>query len=171
MIRRIAVGALVLAMVALPRGTAHAQSAVPSRVVAGRTSILLPDTTSYSAEERFILGLERERSARIAARDTAWLATLYAPEFEAVVGNGRRIRRDDLFQVFGRDDPNSRFAIDELAVRAYSAAATVTGRLRMLDKDGAILTESRYTHVYIQRDRHWWIVRAQATAVPAPAPR
>jgi len=143
----------------------------PGEVIAGRTTITLPDTIPYSSAERVILSLERERSGRIAARDTAWLATLYAPEFEAIVGNGRRIRRNDLFQIFGRDDPNSRFQIDELSVRAYSGAATVTGRLRFLGKDGAMAAETRYTHVYVQRDGHWWIVRAQATAVPASPPR
>jgi len=142
----------------------------PSGVLAGRTVIALPDTVEYSAAERAILALERERSAAIARRDTTWLATLYAPDFEAIVGNGRRIRRDDLFEIFGRDDPRSQFQIDELAVRAYVGAATVTGRLKFLGQDGAVVAETRYTHMYVERDGNWWIVRAQATAVPKAPP-
>ena len=154
-------------------GSAHSTPATAG-VRAGRTVIALPDTVEYSAAERTILALERERSAAIARLDTTWLATLYAPDFEAIVGNGRRIRRADLFEIFGRDDPRSQFQIDELAVRAYAGAATVTGRLKFLDRDGVVVAETRYTHVYVQRNGHWWMVRAQATAVPkapsAPSP-
>ena len=150
-------------------GSANA-SAEHTGVVAGRTAISLPDTAEYSAAERKILALERERSAAIARRDTTWLATLYAPDFEAIVGNGRRIRRADLFEIFSRDDPGSRFVIDELAIRAYAGAATVTGRLRFRGQDRAITAETRYTHVYVQRDGQWWMVRAQATVVPKPPP-
>ena len=115
------------------------------------------------------MALERERSAAIARTDTTWLAQLYSPDFEAVVGSGRRISRADLFRIFGRDDPASRFTIDELAVRGYRGAATVTGRLRFLTTEGTVAAETRYLHVYIERDGHWWIVRAQATVVPAAA--
>ena len=162
--------ALFLGAMALAWTGPAGASAEAVEVVAGRTVITMPDTVAYSAAERTILALERERSAAIARRDTTWLATLYAPDFEAIVGNGRRIRRPDLFEIFGRDDPRSRFQIDELAVRAYAGAATVTGRLKFLDRDGAVAAETRYTHVYVQRDGQWWMVRAQATAVPKAPP-
>ena len=162
-------GLLSVAHPARAETTGANPPAPPGSVLAGRTTITLPDTMRYTTAERAILTLERERSAAIARGDTIWLATLYAPDFEAIVGNGRRIARADLFKVFGRDDPESRFAIDELAVRAYSGAATVTGRLRFLGAGDVVTAESRYTHVYIERDGHWWIVAAQATAVPPPA--
>ena len=138
-----------------------------AQVVAGQTTITLPDTSGYSRTERRILGLERDRSAAIARRDTAWLANLYAPDFRGVVANGRRVDRDALFAIFSQDDPGARFAIDELEVRELGAAAVVTGRLRTLGPGGEVAAESRYLHVYIRRDLRWWIVAAEGTAVPA----
>ncbi|HET9940179.1 MAG TPA: nuclear transport factor 2 family protein [Candidatus Eisenbacteria bacterium] len=142
-----------------------------SQITEGRTLITLPDTTGYSPDERAILTLERGRSAAIARGDTAWLATLYATDFRGVAGNGARIERTDLFRIFGRDDPVSRFLIDELSIHSYGNAATVTGRLRTLGPTGDMTAESRYLHVYAMRESHWRLVAAQATVVPQPAKR
>lgn len=109
--------------------------------------------------------LEVERSAAIARHDTAWLATVYAPDFRGVVANGRRVDRTELFRVFSFDNPAARFAIDELEVRDFGAAATVTGRLRTLGPGGEVAGESRYLHVYVCRDGQWWMVAAEGTAV------
>ena len=135
----------------------------PEQVSEGRTLLTLPDTTGYSAAERAILGLERARSAAIARHDTTWLARLYADDFRGVLGNGVRIVRSDLFRIFGRDDPVSRFLIDELSVRVYGDAGTVTGRLRTTVATGEVTAESRYLHVYALREGRWQIVAAQAT--------
>jgi ketosteroid isomerase-like protein len=154
------VTAAVLALAVSRR--AEAQT---SEVVAGQTVIALPDTAGYSAAQRRILALERERSSAIARHDTAWLATLYAPDFAGVAANGSRVDRAALFRVFSRDAPDARFAIDELSVRDLGSAATVSGRLRTLGPDGAVAGESRYLHVYVRRDGHWWLVAAEGTAV------
>jgi hypothetical protein len=141
------------------------------QVTEGRTLIALPDTAGYSPEERAILTLERGRSAAIARGDTTWLANLYAPDFRGVAGNGHRIERADLFRIFGRDDPVSRFLIDELSIRSYGTAATVAGRLRTRAATGEVTAESRYLHVYVTREGRWLLVAAQATVVPQPAKR
>lgn len=141
------------------------------QVTEGRTLITLPDTTGYSPDERVILALERGRSAAIARGDTAWLAALYATDFRGVAGNGARIEQANLFRIFGRDDPVSRFLIDELSIRSYGGAATVTGRLRTLAATGEMTAESRYLHVYVMRESRWRLVAAQATPVPQRAKR
>lgn len=143
----------------------------PDQVTEGRTLISIPDTTTFSPDERAILALERGRSAAIARQDTAWLSTLYASDFRGVAGNGVRIERQDLFRILGRDDPVSRFLIDELAIHSYGGAATVTGRLRSLAATGEVTAESRYLHVYVRRETRWQLVAAQATGVPQPAKR
>ena len=150
---------------------ARADSLGPGRVVAGRTVIVLPDTSRYSAVARRVVALERERSAAIARGDTTWLATLYAPDFGGVVANGLRVDRGQLFRVFGRDDPSSRFLIDELAVRDFGGAVTVTGRLATLTPAGAVARASRYLHVYVRRGGRWQLVAAEGTAVPSDTTR
>ena len=154
------VAAAALAAAALP-ARAHAQ------VVEGQTTITLPDTSAYSRTARRILALERDRSAAIARHDTAWLANLYAPDFRGVVANGRRVDRDALFAVFMLDNPQARFTIDELEVREFGGTVLVTGRLRTLGPGGEVAGESRYLHVYLRRELHWWIVAAEGTAVAA----
>jgi ketosteroid isomerase-like protein len=149
---------------------ASAQMPTSGEVAAGQTTITLPDTSAYSPAARRILALEVKRSAAIAAHDTAWLATVYAPDFRGVAAGGRRVDRPTLFQVFSRDAPGLRFTIDELEVRDFGAAATVMGRLRTL-RGGELAGESRYLHTYIRRGNHWWIVAAAGSAVPPDADR
>ncbi|MGH9867028.1 MAG: nuclear transport factor 2 family protein [Candidatus Polarisedimenticolia bacterium] len=135
------------------------------QVVSGQTTISLPDTSAYSPTARRLLDLEVERSAAIARHDTAWLSTLYAPDFRGVPANGQLVDRAALLQVFGRDNPDSRFLIDELVVNDYGTSATVMGRLRTTTLSGDVVAESRYLHVYQSRDQHWWIVAAIGSAV------
>lgn len=152
----------------------NAQAPRAGQVVAGQTTITLPDTAAYSPAARQILALEVERSAAIARHDTGWLAGLYAIDFQGVPAGGQRADQAALLRIFTGDAPDSRFLIDELAVRDFGSAATVMGRLRTTTLTGKAVDESRYLHVYIRRRDHRWIVAAIGSAVPlrtAPADR
>jgi hypothetical protein len=142
----------------------------PGTVVAGQTTITLPDTTTYSLIARHVLALEVARSAAIARHDTTWLSSLYAPDFRGVPANGQIVDRATLLGVFTRDNPNSRFLIDELVIRDFGTAASVMGRLRTTTLDGEVVAESRYLHLYVSRDKHWWIVNAVGSAVQQRRP-
>ena len=134
-------------------------------VTEGQTRITLPDTSGYSKVQREILAIERHRSAAIAAHDLTWLATAYAPDFRGITAGGMRVDRETLFKVFARDNPDSRFLIDELEIRQLEGVVTVTGRLRTTTTAGEIVGESRYLHVYIRRNGRWAIVNAAGSAV------
>jgi ketosteroid isomerase-like protein len=136
-------------------------------VTEGQTRITLPDASAYSKVQREILSLERRRSAAIAAHDLTWLATVYAPDFRGIAAGGRRVDRDTLFAIFGRDNPDSRFLIDELEIRPFGTMATVTGRLRTTTVAGEVVGESRYLHVYTRRGGRWLIVSAAGSVVVA----
>ncbi|HJU72301.1 MAG TPA: nuclear transport factor 2 family protein [Gemmatimonadaceae bacterium] len=139
-----------------------------AQVVAGQTTITLPDTSAYSVTARHLLKLEIERSAAIARHDTAWLAQLYAPDFKGVPAGGRLVDQSALMRVFTGDAPNLRFLIDELDVRDYEKSATVMGRLRTTTLAGDAVAESRYVHVWVERQGKWWIVAAVGSAVQPP---
>lgn len=129
----------------------HSQSAVQAsqQVIAGQTRITLPDTTTYSTSARHIVALEVKRSESIARHDTAWLATLYAPDFIGVPATGRRVDQQALLRIFTADAPDSHFLIDEVSVRDFGDAATVMGRLRTANPSGQIVAESRTsTHTF-----------------------
>jgi ketosteroid isomerase-like protein len=134
-------------------------------VTEGQTGITLPDTSAYSKVQDALLNLERRRSAAIAAHDLTWLATVYAPDFRGIAAGGRRVDRETLFTIFGRDNPDSRFLIDELEIRQFGTMATVTGRLRTTTLSGEVVGESRYVHVYTRRGGRWVIVSAAGSAV------
>ena len=137
-----------------------------NEVIEGQTTITLPDTARYSAIERALVRLERRRSASIAKHDTAWLSTLYAPDFSGIAANGRRVDRAALFGVFALDTPSAHFLIDELQTRELTpTSATVTGRLRSVAADGSPTAGSRYLHVYALRHDRWQLV--SAVGVPA----
>jgi hypothetical protein len=150
---------------------APALAQAPGTVLAGQTTITLPDTSNYSLIARHLLALEVARSAAIARHDTTWLSNLYAPDFRGVPANGALVDRATLLGVFTRDNPNSRFLIDELVIRDFGTAASVMGRLRTTTLAGEVVAESRYVHLYISRDKHWWIVNAVGSPVQKPAPR
>jgi ketosteroid isomerase-like protein len=134
-------------------------------VTEGQTRITLPDASAYTKVQRELLSLERRRSAAIAAHDLTWLATVYAPDFRGIAAGGRRVDRETLFAIFGRDNPDSRFLIDELDIRQFGTMATVTGRLRTTTLSGEVLGESRYLHVYTRRGGRWVIVSAAGSVV------
>jgi hypothetical protein len=137
-----------------------------SEVVEGQTTIRLPDSSRMNSAEREVLRLERRRSAAIASHDTVWLMTVYAKDFRGVATNGAQVDRSTLFRVFARDNPDSRFLIDELEIQSLSpTTAIVRGRLTTLATSGHVLGASRYLHVYLKRGDRWEIVAAQGTVV------
>jgi len=154
---------IALALLSAPATAVRDQPG--KQVVSGQTTITLPDTSSYSAAAKKILDLEVERSGAIARHDTRWLATLYAEDFQGVPANGQRVDRAALFRVFSADAPASKFLIDGLAVRDFGSSATVMGRLRTTNLTGEVQAESRYLHVYVQRNGQWWIVAAIGSPV------
>ena len=134
-------------------------------VTEGQTRITLPDVSGYSKVERELLNLERRRSAAIAAHDLKWLSTVYASDFRGIAAGGRRVDRETLFAIFGRDNPDSHFLIDELEIRQFGNMATVTGRLRTTTVGGDVVGESRYLHAYTRRGGQWVIVNAAGSVV------
>jgi hypothetical protein len=157
---------LVAAWIFLAANLAAQSPSGKSEVVEGQTTISLPDSLRMNSAEREILRLERKRSAAIASHDTVWLMTVYAQDFRGVTANGARVDRSALFRVFARDNPDSRFLIDELEVQWLSpTTALVRGRLTTLTTAGQVLGSSRYLHVYLKRGERWEIVAAQGTVV------
>jgi ketosteroid isomerase-like protein len=137
-------------------------------IARAQTTFTTPDTTEYSRNARRLLGQERERSAAIARRDTAWLANLYAADFRGTLADGRQVDRDGLFAIFMQIAPGARFTVDEMEVRELGSTAVVTGRLRTLGPGGEVVADSRFLHVYSRRELRYWIVNAAASPVTAP---
>jgi ketosteroid isomerase-like protein len=112
-----------------------------------------------------LTAIEHQRSAAIAAHDTAYLDKLYADDFSGVTATGYSVDKLALLTVFSRDNP-AVFALDDIKVRPLGDVAVVTGRLIGRDKNNRIVFQSRYMHVYARRDGSWQIVAGEGTALP-----
>jgi ketosteroid isomerase-like protein len=119
-----------------------------------------------ASESDALRALEEKRSAAIAAHDTAFLNSIYAEDFRGLTALGFQVDKAMLMEVFARDNPATRFTLDEIEPRIYGEAAVVTGRLTGRDAKGATISQSRYIHVYVRKDGKWLIVAGQGTVIP-----
>lgn len=114
-----------------------------------------------------LLALEETRREAIRKQDFATLERIYAPDFVAVAGNGQVIDRDQLFTVFRRNDPTVAFTTDEVRVEVHGDTAIFIGRLTGR-KDGAVVSDGRFTHVFQRHGAEWRCVAGQSTPIPSP---
>jgi hypothetical protein len=110
--------------------------------------------------------VEQARSAAIAAHDAALLDKLYAPEFKGVTTIGVEVDKASLLQVFGQSDGSIGFAIDALeSLPLGSETAVSRGRLTA-SRDGKVIGQSRFLHVWRRFGCDWRIVTGAATPIP-----
>jgi len=121
---------------------------------------------SLASDSDTLIDLELKRSAAIAAHDTAFLNEIYGDDFRGVTALGFKVTKADLMAVFARDNPNTKFALDELVPRVFGDMAIVTGRLTGRDAQDVVLSQSIYIHVYQRRNGKWQLVAGQGTVVP-----
>jgi ketosteroid isomerase-like protein len=118
------------------------------------------DTTSD------LIALEHQRSAAIAAHDHAFLDAIYAGDFEGVTALGFQVDKARLMKVFGFDNPDARFSLEDLKARVFGDAAIVSGMLVTRDAKGALVARSRYMHVYVRHGGRWRIEAGEGTVIP-----
>jgi len=135
---------------------------VAACVLTGSASVAVADSP---ADE--VITLERHRSAAIGAHDLAFLDQLYAEDFRGVTATGFVVDKARLMKVFGLDNPDTVFTIDQLGTRIYGDTAVQTGRLTGRDKAGKILSQSLYMHVWVRKDDRWRLVAGEGTDIPA----
>lgn len=127
---------------------------------------LLAAPALADAEGDALIALERQRSAAIAAHDMAFLDKLYSDDFRGVTATGFQVDKATLMKVFGRDDPNTKFTLDQLETRIVGDTALLWGRLTGRNAQGEILSQSRYIHVYVRRGGNWLLIAGQGTLIP-----
>jgi ketosteroid isomerase-like protein len=114
--------------------------------------------------------IEEARSQAIKQGDMKTLDRIYTDDFSGIIGNARVLDKAQLFELFKATDPRLVFAVDELRVRVYTAAAVMTGRLTAKKPDGAVLSASRFTHFFVKQHGEWRIVAGQSTLIPNSQP-
>jgi hypothetical protein len=116
------------------------------------------------------VAMESRRSAAIVAHDMAFLDSIYAGDFKGVTATGYQVDKPTLMQVFRRDDPDTRFTLDQVEARVMPGAAMTTGRVTGRTAAGEVLSQFRFLHVWEKRGGHWVLVAGSGTDIP-PARR
>jgi len=156
-------------MVVLP--VAVLAAALLAAVPAQSAPASVPPAVS-SATDRELRAIEEQRRTAIKTHDAAALETIYADDFQAIAGNGQVIDRRTLMGVFARTPADVTFSTTEIAVRGIDATtALFTGRLTGTDSSGQVVSDARFTHVFVRRAGRWWCVAGQSTPIAAPPSR
>lgn len=117
--------------------------------------------------EQELIRIEALRREAIIAGDFSTLERIYAPEFVAVAGNGHVIDRTRLFAIFRQTDPSLVFSTDEVKVQARGSTAVFIGRLVARSRSGAIVFQSRFSHVFVHDGARWVCIAGQSTPIAA----
>lgn len=120
-----------------------------------------------------LLRVESARSEAIRRSDLKTLDEIYADDFVGVAGTGQLVTKPQLLEFFKQVDPSLRFTRSEVSARAFGESGIVVGRLAGRREDGGLVSEARFTHVYVRRDGRYRFVAGQSTpilATPDPLP-
>lgn len=118
-----------------------------------------------SAEEKILLDMERLHSEAIAGHNGGYLNTIYHDQFRGVTANGSGVDKKALLEILKTFPPDVQFSIDELKASIYGYAGVTSGKLTCKAKDGSIISQTRFMHVYIKRNGQWKIIEGQGTAI------
>jgi hypothetical protein len=141
--------------------TAALSAAVPA---AARPGVSQAANDRLSTDFR---ALEEQRSRAIAGHDARFLASLYAEGFIGVGNRGAEVDRATILALLARFDGSVDVRPDWIrAIPLGRNAAAVRGRLTGRNKEGTIVAQSLFLHIYERRGGRWRIVTGQSTAVP-----
>ncbi len=135
-------------------------------ILSGLAFVITASSASAADDAASFIALEKQRSAAIAAHDNAFLNNLYSDDFRGVTATGFQVDKATLMEVFKRDDPSTRFSLDQIEPRLYGDTAIVVGRLTARNLEDEITSQSRYMHVYLHREGRWSLVAGQGTLIP-----
>lgn len=97
--------------------------------------------------------------------DTAWYADHLSDDFVCTLADGRRIDKTEFLRRTAEGPGVTDVTYDEVDVRPLGEVALVHGVTHYL-RDGSPAS-TRYTDVWLTRDRRWQAVAAQLTRVAA----
>ena len=123
---------------------------------------------------RELMQLERDIGRANVERDAAFFERVEADEFIFTDSSGGiTLKKEDVASVKGPASPDSKllsYEVDDMKVSLYDDTAVVTGRVtqRGVSKGQEWTAQSRFTDVFVRRDRRWQIVAGHSSRLPAP---
>ncbi|HVG30452.1 MAG TPA: nuclear transport factor 2 family protein [Pyrinomonadaceae bacterium] len=121
-----------------------------------------------------LMQLERDIGRANVERDAAFFERVEADEFIFTdSAGGITLKKEDVASVKAPANPDSRllsYEVDDMKVTLYDDTAVVTGRVtqRGVFKGQEWTGQSRFTDVFVWRDKRWQIVAGHSSRIPAP---
>ncbi|CAN5339730.1 hypothetical protein BH10ACI1_BH10ACI1_28440 [soil metagenome] len=123
--------------------------------------------------EAELMQLERNIGQANIKLDKAFFERIEAEEFIFTdSGGGITTKSEDIASL---DKPPGEFKlvsyeVDEMKVMIYGKTAVVTGRIttKLQGKDREIISQSRFTDVFVKRDGRWQIVAGHSSRIREP---
>ena len=118
-----------------------------------------------SAEEKILLDLEKQRSEAIASHNTNFFNTVYHDQFRGVTVEGIVVDKKSQIDMLKSTSGEVIFSTEDLKASIYGYAGVASGKLIGKSKDGSVVSQSRFMHVYVKRNGQWKIIEGQGTIV------
>ena len=121
-----------------------------------------------------LMQLERDIGRANVERDAAFFERVEADEFIFTdSAGGITLKREDVASVKAPANPDAKllsYEVDDMKVMLYDDAAVVTGRVTQKGVRGGQewTAQSRFTDVFVRRDKRWQIVAGHSSRLPAP---
>jgi hypothetical protein len=118
-----------------------------------------------------LMQLERDIGKANITRDYAFFDRVEADEFIFTDSSGGvTTKKEDLEGVKAPANPDSKllsYEVDEMKVMLYAKTAVVTGRstLQGMNKGAPWTGQSRFTDVFVWRDKRWQIVAGHSSRI------
>lgn len=130
--------------------------------------------TKEERAKQELMQLERDIGKANVERDAAFFERVEADEFIFTdSGGGITLKKEDVDSVKAPANPDSKllsYEVDDMKVSLYDDTAVVTGRVtqRGINKGQEWTGQSRFTDVFVRRDKRWQIVAGHSSRIPAP---
>jgi len=133
-----------------------------------------PNNKKLSKEERTkneLMQLEREIGKANITREYAFFDRIEAEEcIFTDSGGGITTKKEDLESLKTPEQPDSKlvaYDVDQMVVSLYDKTAVVTGRVttKRLVKGKEVVGLSRFTDVFVWRDRRWQLVAGHSSGI------
>jgi len=118
--------------------------------------------------EEELRNLERQWQEALMQRDLTLLDRLMADDYALITVSGEVVNKARVLAEIKSVNAIADVRNTEVAVRVFGDVAVVTGLVLISGKfnDQEVNSKSRYTKVYVKRQKQWRVVAAQATLIP-----
>jgi Domain of unknown function (DUF4440) len=138
-------------------------------------SVALGQTDKKEAQAKLdLMQLERDIGKANIDSDYAFFDRVEAEEFIFTDASGgitnKKQDLEGLKQMANPDVKLTAYDVDDMNVRLYDKTAVITGRVttKRLVKGQAMTSQSRFTDVFVWRDRRWQLVAGHSSRIRTP---